>query len=266
MPLLHFVHDYPLWVPFVIVTVAAVLYSVGLMLLVRYFYGLDRRSLNNEVAGFKFAVVGVFYAVLLAFVVIAVWEEYDNTETAVRDEAKAIVDLHRVATTLPEENSDEIQRRLTAYIEDVTKHEWLAMSVGKKSMTAEKELDRLARAVFDVKPQSQQELALYEEAIRLLARIADNRTGRLDNAGGSIPGILWLVLVLGGLATLGYPAFFASTSIGAQTLMTAVLAALVAWSFLLVLAFDFPFTGQVKITPLPFEEAQVQMRDGGPSP
>jgi hypothetical protein len=50
--------------------------------------------LNNEVAGFKFAVVGVFYAVLLAFVVVAVWEDYRDTETAVRNEAKALADLH----------------------------------------------------------------------------------------------------------------------------------------------------------------------------
>lgn len=266
MSLLHFVHDNPLWVPFFIVTTVAVLYSVGLMLLVRYLYGIDRLSLNNEVAGFKFAVVGVFYAVLLAFVVVAVWEEYDNTESAVRDEAKAVVDLHRVASALPGENFGKIQQRLTTYVEDVTKNEWVAMSLGKESNRAEKELDQLARAVFEIKPQTQQESALYQEAIRLIAKIADNRTERLDNASGSIPGVLWFVLILGGLATLGYPAFFASTSIGAQVLMTAVLAALVAWSFLLALAFDFPFTGRVKIVPLPFEEALVQMREHESSP
>ena len=38
-------------------------YSIGLMLLCRRQWGTDRLALNNEVAGFKFAVVGVFYAV-----------------------------------------------------------------------------------------------------------------------------------------------------------------------------------------------------------
>jgi hypothetical protein len=64
-------------------------YSIGLMLLCRRRWGTDRLALNNEVAGFKFAVVGVFYAVLLAFVVVAVWENYHDTEAAVRNEAKA---------------------------------------------------------------------------------------------------------------------------------------------------------------------------------
>jgi hypothetical protein len=266
MSLIEFVHDVPLWVPLLIVTATAILYSVGLMLLVRYLYGLDRLSLNNEVAGFKFAVVGVFYAVMLAFVVIAVWEEYGNTEKAVRDEAKAVVDLHRVAHALPEEMGGEIRKRLSAYLEDVTKDEWPAMSRGKEHSAAATALGRVGQAVFSMQPQNSQELALYQEIIRLLAVISDNRTERLDNANGSMPGILWFVLIIGGLVTLGYPAFFASTSIGAQVLMTAALALLVALALLLALAFDFPFTGDVGISPDPLEEAKLQIQQAWPVP
>ena len=82
-------------------------YSIGLMLLCRKRWGTDRLALNNEVAGFKFAVVGVFYAVLLAFVVIAVWEDYRDTETAVRNEAKALADLHQVSYGLPRRVRDQ---------------------------------------------------------------------------------------------------------------------------------------------------------------
>jgi hypothetical protein len=35
------------------------------------------RQPYNDVAGFIYAALGVIYAVLLALVVIAVWEEYD---------------------------------------------------------------------------------------------------------------------------------------------------------------------------------------------
>ena len=86
-------HDTPLWVTAVLLTAGALVYSIGLMLMTRAAYGVDRLSLNNEVAGFKFAVIGVFYAVMLAFVVIAVWEDFRKTEAAVRDEAKTVVDL-----------------------------------------------------------------------------------------------------------------------------------------------------------------------------
>jgi hypothetical protein len=57
-------------------------YSVGLMLLARRKWGIDRLKLNNEVAGFKFSVIGVLYAALLAFVVVAVWENYKKVVLA----------------------------------------------------------------------------------------------------------------------------------------------------------------------------------------
>jgi hypothetical protein len=111
----------PTWIVALVLTVAAEIFAVGLMLLTRAISGLDRLKQNNEVAGFKFAVIGVFYGVLLAFVVVSVWEEYRGTETAVSNEAKAIVDLHHVRPALPLEAGVEIRRLLFTYTDHVRK-------------------------------------------------------------------------------------------------------------------------------------------------
>ncbi|MBV8523964.1 MAG: hypothetical protein JOY71_17885 [Acetobacteraceae bacterium] len=57
--------------------------------LVRRRVNLNKLSANNEVAGFKFATVGVLYAVLLGFAVIIVWERFSDAEKAVAEEAGA---------------------------------------------------------------------------------------------------------------------------------------------------------------------------------
>jgi hypothetical protein len=264
--MLHIIHDIPLWNTALVLTVGATIYSVGLMLITRRAFGVDRLKLNNEVAGFKFAVVGVFYAVLLAFVVIAVWEDFRKTEEAVRDEAKAAVDLHRITFALPVEGGAEIRTHLLDYVNDVREHEWLTMALGEPSNLVVKDLDQLSRAIFDVQPQNSQELALYQDALRLLAVMTDNRNERLDSSDGSMPRILWFVLIIGGLITLGYPAFFGSTNLLAQVLMTGALAALVALAMLLGLAFDYPFTGDVHISPYPFDQALRQMPPNWPPP
>jgi hypothetical protein len=240
--------------------------SVGLTLITRWIYGVDRLRLNNEVAGFKFAVVGVFYAVMLAFVVIAVWEDFRNTENAVRDEAKAAVDLHRISFALPIEGGGDIRKHLINYVNDVREREWKTMAVGEPSDAVVENLDRLSQAVFAVKPESLQDLALYQNALRLLAVMTDNRNERLDSADGSMPSILWFVLIVGGLITLGYPAFFGTTNLLAQVLMTAALAELVALSLLLGLALDYPFTGEVHISAFPFDYALRQMPPNWPPP
>jgi Protein of unknown function (DUF4239) len=266
MHLLHLMHDTPLWVTAVLLTAGALVYSIGLMLMTRAAYGVDRLSLNNEVAGFKFAVIGVFYAVMLAFVVIAVWEDFRKTEAAVRDEAKAVVDLHRLTFALPVEGGAEIRDHLVAYTNDVREHEWATMAVGEPSDAVVKDLDRLSQAIFAVSPANSQQLALYEDALRLLAVMTDNRNERLDSSGGSMPWILWFVIIVGGLITLGYPAFFGTTNVAAQILMTAALAELVALAMLLGLAFDYPFTGDARISPAPFDHALRQMPPIWPPP
>ena len=123
-------------------------YSIGLMLLCRKRWGTDRLALNNEVAGFKFAVVGVFYAVLLAFVVIAVWEDYRDTETAVRNEAKALADLHQVSYGLPDESGTKIRKHLRTYTQQVHDLEWPAMAHGLGDKATEDELRYLGQALF----------------------------------------------------------------------------------------------------------------------
>src|SRR5919112_1402313 len=45
------------------------------------------RQRHNDVAGFIYAALGVIYAVLLALVVITVWEEYQAASETVEEEA-----------------------------------------------------------------------------------------------------------------------------------------------------------------------------------
>ena len=263
IPLLALIHGVPLWVVGLVITSVALIYAVGLMLLTRYVYGVSRLSLNNEIAGFKFAVIGVFYAVMLAFVVIAVWEEYRGTEDAVRDEAKAAVDLYHVALALPDQG-DDIRKHVVQYVDDVRSKAWETMALGQRSEAVAEQLNALNRAVLDLEPKDEKQAVLFQHALDLLTLITDSRNERLDSSDGSVPFVLWFVLVVGGVITLGYPAFFAASNAGAQILMTASLAVLVALSLLLGFAFDFPFTGNPHISKEPFADALLQMDDASP--
>jgi hypothetical protein len=259
MLLLRAMNYIPLWLVVLGVVVAFELYSVGLMLLCRKKWGVDRLKLNNEVAGFKFSVIGVLYAVLLAFVVIVVWENYRNTEAAVRSEAKAVGNLTQLSYALKEPEGSSIRTLLADYANEVHQSEWATMARGLPSNTTAHALAHLTQAIFDVQFDQLRDLALFQQGLRLLSVIEDNRNERLDSANGSVPSILWLALIAGAIIALGYPAFFGTSNLVAQTLMTATLAALVALALLPALILNFPFTGQVAISPGAFDEALQQM-------
>ena len=144
---------------------------------------------------------------LLAFVVVAVWEDYRNTETAVRNEAKAIVDLDQLADELPDQGKSSIHRHLHSYAKEVRESEWSTVARGEASPAVASDLDHLRRAIFEGSPEGLKDLALYQHALKLLTEIADNRDERLDSADGSVPSVLWLVMLAGGLIVLGYRPF-----------------------------------------------------------
>jgi hypothetical protein len=80
----------------------------------------------------------------------------------------------------------------------------------------------------------------------------DARRTRLSLASAGLPGVFWLAIVLGGLATIGFAVFFGQPSGGAQVAMTAALGFMVGLMFALVLLLNHPFTGDLKVSPSPF--------------
>jgi hypothetical protein len=263
--MIHCLYEHP-WLAAILLIGLAELYAIGLMLLCRKRWGMDRLRLNNEVAGHKFSVIGVLYTVLLAFVVVAVWENYHSTETAVRNEAKALVDLSHVSQALPEPAGSEIRTRIVEYAQKAGDTEWEAMASGEQSLAADAALHRLRKAIFGAEPDQGSDAVIFDHALKLLTVVNDNRNERLDSVDGSVPAALWVVLLTGALITLGYPSFFAASNLIAQALMTAALAALVALSLFVAILLDRPFAGGGQVSRAPFDQALKEISEHGSIP
>jgi len=89
------------------------------------------RQQHNDVAGFIYAALGVIYAVLLALVVIAVWEEFQAADATVEQEANATAEIAWLAHRLPEPQGSHIQELCRSYAEEVVHTEWPLMERGK---------------------------------------------------------------------------------------------------------------------------------------
>src|ERR687898_2929951 len=89
------------------------------------------RMEQNDVAGFIYAVLGIIYAVLLALVVIATWEEYGRARVTVEAEANALAEIFWLAHQLPESEGRELQELCRSYAEEVVYHEWPLMEQGR---------------------------------------------------------------------------------------------------------------------------------------
>ena len=101
-----FLTTQPIWIAAVILLVPTTILAMLGPAFVRRHIGLDRLRTNNEVAGFKFATVGVIYAVLLAFAIVVVWERFNQADNDVAKEAGAAATVLRLTQGLDDAHAD----------------------------------------------------------------------------------------------------------------------------------------------------------------
>jgi Protein of unknown function (DUF4239) len=229
------------------------------MLAVRRSVAVEALREHQEVAGFIIAVIGVIYAVLLALVVIGVWEQYERGQEIAEQEAGAVADLYHLALALPARDRGGIQQHLRAYARAVIDDEWRLMQRGGASERAWDAFDDLWRDYSMLEPQTQREGAAYQESIQQLRALGDARGDRLLASRTAIPRVLWAVLIGGGILTIGFTYLFGVRRLAAQAVMVAALTASIALALQLILVLDFPFSGDMAISPEAFEQVLAAM-------
>jgi hypothetical protein len=148
---MHFLTSRPVWVLILLLILATALAMMG-PFLVRSRVSLTQLRTNNEVAGFKFAVIGVAYAVLLAFVVIITWERFYDAEKALAVEAGSAATLYRLSGGLDETATAQLRADLTAYLRSVLADDWPAMAVGRSSEATNRVLSDLYEVTVRYRP------------------------------------------------------------------------------------------------------------------
>ena len=99
--------------------VASIVSAVVGLWLVRRLVPREGLVESNDVAGNYLQTLGTIYAVLLAFVVIVVWQQFNDARSAVEREANDVLDLFRTASGFSEPARAELRGQLQAYVRAV---------------------------------------------------------------------------------------------------------------------------------------------------
>jgi Na+/melibiose symporter-like transporter len=209
-------------------------------------------SSNNEIAGFKFATVGVIYAVLLAFAVIVVWEKFADAETAVVQEAGAAATIYRLVAG-PEPDKAATRAALGAYLKSAIDQDWPQMAIEKESRETTQALDALYGAALRLTENGSKQPTVAAEIFKQLDTIIQSRRIRLHLATGIVPSIIWLVLFCGAVLTVCFTFFFGTKNLPAQVMMTGILSLLVFMGLLVIVSIYHPFTGPSNVDSEPLQ-------------
>lgn len=247
--MMHFITSSPLWAQTILILILpTIAFALG-PLLVRRFVKLEKLASNNEVAGFKFATVGVLYAVLLAFSIVVVWEKFNDAQATVEREAAAAAVIYRLVPGLAPTQAKDTRAALTAYLKSIVTDEWPAMENGHANQRTGKALGAIYTGLLVADTTAKGDATVKAEIFNQLNLMTQARRTRLLAAEGDVPGPVWFILFGGAVLTVAFTFFFGTQNLHAQTLMTALLTLLIFSELLIAIALDRPFTGGIKESP-----------------
>ena len=259
------VYAIPIWIFSIgVIAVSAALAAGGLMYTRRVFPHRSETT-HNDVAGPIVATLGTILAVMLSFMVVTVWQEYDQAAATVQTEVNALCDLYHDASTLPQPVKGRVQNALALYVQTTIHDEWPLMREGLESEAAHHQAFRILQIVTTLKPATEPQQALQTDMISLTHAFNDARRQRLFDNRQAIPHILWWMLLFITVVTVASVYFFSVQNIRAHVIMTAALSAVIAAILVLISLFDLPFRGDIQIEPTAYSHVLAAIADDPPN-
>ncbi|HEX5275446.1 MAG TPA: hypothetical protein VFW34_09230 [Candidatus Rubrimentiphilum sp.] len=212
---------------------------------------------HNDVASAIFGIIGTVLAVGLSFMFINVWTQYVMASNTVQREASAVADLHHLADAFPEPTRHEIQDAVDRYIRLAINEEWPLMRSGGHSQAAQDAAYKVLSIITSLKPRASdsEEIMLQSHALDAANLFLDERRDRLHANDDGIPILLWAALLFVACVVIIFSYYFRVENPLEQHIMVAALASVVVVVMLLIAEFDYPFRGDIAVTPAAFQHA-----------
>ena len=220
-------------------------------LVARYTPG-DIRLAHNDRAGFILAVIGVVYAVLLAFVAIGTWERFNQAEARSYEEAEALATVYRDAESFPD--AAPLRAMLRAYVRSVIDDEWPQMRRGQRATASNALLEAADKYVRHLPVGSVAAQDVHAQMLAAMDTALADRETRLTIDFIGINSIMWAVLVAGAYITVAFTYLFGFERTVMQQLMIGGLSLTIGLVLFLVVGLDYPFRGSIAVGPDAFRD------------
>ncbi|MDR3671088.1 MAG: DUF4239 domain-containing protein [Holophaga sp.] len=243
------------WVAYLVISGVFLAYSLlGLCVRHRWLPHARLRTIR-EPAGIVFNVIAVLYAVLLAFMVISVWEGFNQASLTVEAESGSLLaivmelDAHRGHSAA----FGRLKQAVDGYAHSVMEEEYPAMGRMQRSPRTTAAFERIWAAAHYLGTDSPGEINLQQSIYYHLGEAQKARESRLLLSRRGLPAAMWTVILAGAFLTMTFSLFISTERFWPQALMNFSLGLITALVIFAILELSYPFVGNVNVAPEGFE-------------
>ena len=186
----------PLFWMAVVVLAATYLVTAGIYWVVIKLAVGDRARSFKAVSPGMLPPLGILFALLVGFIAVEVWNNFDKAKLAVATEASALRAVVLLAGNFPDEQKMRIYALIDRHIEESINREWPAMAHRRATLSTLR-ANALIEALQDVlslKPVDDSQRTAQPEIMKALETAMDARRQRIVVSQSSVGTVKWAEL------------------------------------------------------------------------
>ncbi|MFI2610514.1 hypothetical protein [Kitasatospora sp. NPDC018619] len=244
------------WVALTVAMASAVAVVVVILLLRRRRMGVEESTDETpDVIEYITMMIGVVYAIVLGLAIAGVWEARGAAQGDLFNEAQSLRQVSDRAVIYPAEFRDQVRADVDAYVSYVVNTEWSYMQEnGGITDKGDQLLRKLQTDVATRPPASDVESGAYQSMNDLIGQASEARNSRGQNAGPTMPGVVWFGLIGGAVVTIGMLFALQIRNTPRELILALCFSVLIAFALFMIWDFDNPFARSVSVTTQPFED------------
>jgi len=244
----------------VLVVIAAVVGSLLFMALLNRLWPCEQRRPYIDLIGWQLGILATTYAVILGFMLYAVWTSLVEASLNVDLEANAVVELYRLAKELPEPQRTQLHSLARSYADTVVDRDWPQMDANQVPEQSSAISGLMADTVTAVHAASPPEITAHQLALEQLSSLDEHRLTRISQSTTSLPTVLWWVLLVGGVLTITAACTLGAGNRMLQALQVLSFSLLISLALVAIADIHRPFHGSVRVPSDAFHRAQQSMQ------
>lgn len=217
----------------------------------------SHRRQHNDIIGWQIGTLGTIYAVIMGFMLYAVWTSFQEAQVNAETEANCLVNVYRMANGLPSPQREQIRSLARKYADIVIQEEWPGMHEGQLNLSGHNTIQQMWTTMLETKPSTFGEQTSMNLTLTELSSMTHHRRVRQIESQSKLPGVLWMVLIAGGVITMLSSCLFGVENARLHRLQVVILTILVTLILVATADIDRPFQGVIHIMPTGFERARA---------
>jgi hypothetical protein len=243
----------------ILMPILAVVAALVFMAALNWIWPWQKRREHNDQIGWQLSVLGTTYAVILGFMLYAVWTNFGAAEANVDLEANALVNVYHLAEGLPDQQRVRLQELARRYADVVIQQDWPEMVADQvPNRTVEISMDMWS-TLMSVKAASPTEIAAEDHALDEVSALSEHRRTRILQSRSRLPTVLWWVLIVGGGVTIASSCLFGSANTILHALQVFAFSLLIALALVAIADIHRPFQGAIHVSNYAFVRALQNM-------